>query len=119
MNKENRLPDPDPMTSDTLLPDRWMTVEVAYARPERQEVISVRVRPGSSIEDAIRASGILTIFSEIDLEKQTVGIFSQRKSLEDPVADDDRVEIYRDLIADPKEIRRRRAAEQKKQGVVR
>lgn len=59
--------------------------------------------------DAIEASGIMQRFPEIDLDRQPVGVFGRHRRLEDPLRDGDRVEIYRPLIADPKEMRRRRA----------
>jgi len=84
-------------------------VEVAYATPTRQEVIEVAVPPGATVEQVIRASGMLERFPEIDLAHQSVGVFGERAHLRDPVRDRDRVEIYRPLIADPKEARRARA----------
>lgn len=84
-------------------------VEVAYATPSRQEVIEIAVHPGSTIEQVIRESGLLERFPEIDLARSRVGIFGEIASLRDPVRDGDRVEIYRPLLADPKEARRRRA----------
>ena len=88
--------------------DTWL-VEVAYATPSRQELIEVTTRPGATIAQVIRASGILESFPEIDLSRQRVGIFGEIASLQDPVHDGDRVEIYRPLVADPKETRKRRA----------
>ena len=85
-------------------------VEVAYAAPSRQEVIEVAVSPGATVEQAIRESGLLERFPEIDLASQRVGVFGERVQLHDPVRDGDRVEIYRPLIADPKQARRERAA---------
>ena len=84
-------------------------VEVAYAAPARQEVITLTVRPGVTIEQAIHQSGILGRFPEIDLARNPVGVFGELAEPRDPVRDGDRVEIYRALIADPKEARRRRA----------
>jgi len=89
-------------------------VEVAYATPSRQEVIEVVIPPGASIEQVIRESGLLQRFPEIDLARSRVGIFGEIASLQDPVRDGDRVEIYRPLLADPKETRRRRAARRAK-----
>jgi putative ubiquitin-RnfH superfamily antitoxin RatB of RatAB toxin-antitoxin module len=88
---------------------RTWRVEVAYATPSRQEVIEVTVPPGATVEQVIRASGVLERFPEIDLAHPCVGIFGERVHLRDPVRDRDRVEIYRPLIADPKEARRARA----------
>ena len=89
-------------------------VEVAYATPARQEVIEVSVRPGATVEQVIRASGMLARFPEIDLTRQRVGIFGETARLRDAVRDGDRVEIYRPLVADPKEVRRKRAARREK-----
>lgn len=94
------------MTSDTLI-----HVEVAYARPEHQVIIPLEVPLGSSVEDAIRASGILDTYSEIDLAQNKVGLFGKLTKLDTTLRAKDRVEIYRPLIADPKEARKRRAAE--------
>ena len=69
------------------------------------------VAEGATVEDAIRASGSWTNFPEIDLASNKVGIFSKLVKLDEAVRDKDRVEIYRPLIADPKEVRRKRAAE--------
>ena len=85
-------------------------VEVAYATPVRQEIIEVSVRPGATVEQVIRASDLLTRFPEIDLTRQRVGIYGVIARLQDAVHDGDRVEIYRPLVADPKEARRKRAA---------
>ena len=89
-------------------PGAWR-VQVAYAAPARQEVVEVTVPAGATIEDAIRLSGVLARFAEIDLSRNRVGIYGEAAHLQDPVHDGDRVEIYRPLQVDPKEIRRRRA----------
>jgi len=85
-------------------------VEVVYATPTRQEIIEVSVRPGATVEQVIRASDLLVRFPEIDLTRQRVGIYGVIARLQDAVHDGDRVEIYRPLVADPKEARRKRAA---------
>lgn len=89
--------------------DKEITVEVAYATATNQRIITVKIEEGATIEKVIDCSGILEIFPEIDLLKQKVGIFSKPKKLTDLVSDGDRVEIYRSLLIDPKEARRRRA----------
>lgn len=89
-------------------------VEVVYALPERQYLRQVILAPGSTVEQAIRASGILTIRHDIDLGKNKVGIFSRPAKLSDRVNDGDRVEIYRPLLIDPKDLRRQRAERTKK-----
>ena len=88
---------------------RDITVEVVYALPEKQYLLKVSVAEGSTVEQAISASGILELRTDIDLAKNKVGIFSRPVKLTDTVNDGERVEIYRPLIADPKELRRQRA----------
>lgn len=88
-------------------------VEVAYALPQRQVVIPLHVVPGSTVAHAIDASGVLAKFPEIDLAQNKVGIFGKLTKLDSTLRDHDRVEIYRPLIADPKEVRRKRAEEGK------
>ncbi len=88
-------------------------VEVAYATPASQEVIEVSVSPGATVGEVIRASGLLEKHPEIDLSRSRVGVFGEFVRPQDPVHDGDRVEIYRPLIADPKEARRKRAAKKK------
>lgn len=86
-------------------------VEVAYALPERQMILALEVPAGATVREAIEASGILSRFAEIDLERNRVGIFSKPVSPEQVLQEGDRVEIYRPLKADPKEVRRRLAEE--------
>lgn len=88
-------------------------VEVAYARPDQQLIKKIEVPEGSTAEQAIRLSGILEKFPEIDLAATKVGIFSKAAKLDTVLREMDRVEIYRPLIADPKEVRKQRAAEGK------
>ncbi|WP_312214092.1 RnfH family protein [Pseudescherichia sp.] len=90
------------------MPDE-IRVEVAYALPEKQYLQRVTLSEGATVEEAINASGLLELRSDIDLAKNKVGIFSRPVKLADAVQDGDRVEIYRPLIADPKELRRKRA----------
>lgn len=87
-------------------------VEVAYALPQRQLITKVTVAAGTTAAEAIDLSGIRRIFPGIE-EQPMVGIFSRKVGLEYQVQAGDRVEIYRPLLADPKEIRRRKAEEQK------
>ncbi len=86
-----------------------ISVEVAYAQPEEQKMISLQVSAGATIQSVIEHSEILTMFPDIDLTKQKVGIFSKLKELTDIVSDGDRIEIYRPLLIDPKEARRAKA----------
>lgn len=92
------------------MPAELMPVEVAYARPDEQVIIALDVEPGTTVEEAIRASGILERFAEIDLAQNKVGIFGKLTPLNTELRPKDRVEIYRALIADPKEVRKQRAA---------
>jgi len=89
-------------------------VEVVYALPERQYVRQVKLAAGSNVEQAILASGLLELRNDIDLASNKVGIYSRPAKLSDVLNDGDRVEIYRPLIADPKELRRQRAEKAKK-----
>jgi len=88
-------------------------VEIAYALPEKQKIIPLKVVDGTTAEQAIRASHILEQFTDINLEQAKVGIFGKLCKLDTVLRDRDRVEIYRSLIADPKAVRRQRAAEGK------
>jgi len=90
-----------------------MIVEVAYALPDKQSLISIEVENGSTLKEAIEASGILETFEQIDLTKDRVGIFAKFATLDTILREKDRVEIYRPLIADPKKVRKERAAEGK------
>lgn len=90
-----------------------ITVEVVYALPTQQPLLRVQLADGATVEEAVRASGVLETFPKIDLAKNKVGIFSKLVKLDEKVRDRDRVEIYRPLIADPKEVRRKRAEEGK------
>ena len=90
-----------------------MIVEVAYALPDKQSLISLEVEEGTTIKEAIEASGVLDTYNQIDLTRDKVGIFSKFATLETVLRDKDRVEIYRPLIADPKEVRKERAAKGK------
>jgi putative ubiquitin-RnfH superfamily antitoxin RatB of RatAB toxin-antitoxin module len=88
-------------------------IEIAYAKPETQLLVSLYVDEKSTVEEAIKQSGILDQFPEIDLAQNKVGIFSKLVKLDTLLQDKDRIEIYRSLLADPKEIRRKRAEEGK------
>ena len=86
-----------------------IVVEVAYALPQKQYLQRVTLEEGATIEQAIVASGLLALRTDIDLTRNKVGIFSRPAKLQDNVQDGDRVEIYRPLTADPKALRRMRA----------
>jgi putative ubiquitin-RnfH superfamily antitoxin RatB of RatAB toxin-antitoxin module len=94
----------------------YIFVEVAYALPKRQQIIGLQVPLGTTAFNAVKNSGIVNEFSDIDIENAKMGIFGKRlgaRGLKAPkeyeLKNMDRVEIYRPLILDPKEIRRLRA----------
>lgn len=88
-------------------------VELIYALRDRQKRVRLSVDGGCTVKDAIERSGLLTEFPEIELGKNKVGIWNKLAKLDAVLRDKDRVEIYRPLIADPKEVRKQRAAEGK------
>ena len=87
-------------------------VEVVLAMPDRQELVSLQVEAGTTIAGAITLSGLPDKFEGFELDLSKVGIFGQKASPERVLVAGDRVEIYRPLIADPKEVRRQRALKQ-------
>ncbi len=91
-----------------------ISVEVAYAAVDSQVIYTIDINKNSTIEEAIKASDVLDDFPEIDLKKNKVGIFSKLAKLSQLLNDKDRIEIYRQLIADPKEVRKQRALDGKK-----
>ena len=91
------------------MPDE-MIVEIAYALPEEQVIISIKVPTIFNVQQAIEKSGIQKKFPGIDLSKNKVGIFGKKTKLDHPLNDRDRIEIYRPLILDPMEMRRKRSA---------
>jgi hypothetical protein len=88
-------------------------VEVAYAMADEQTVLLVRGSQGMTLQEAVEQSGILQRCPQIDWDKAKVGVFGKMSKKDAPLSDGDRVEIYRPLIADPKEMRKKRAAEGK------
>ncbi|OBU19678.1 RnfH family protein [Photobacterium kishitanii] len=89
-------------------------VEVVYALPNVQRVLKLAVVAATPIQAIIEQSGILTMYPDIDLKTNKVGIYSRNVKLDATARDGDRIEIYRPLIADPREIRRKRAEQAKK-----
>ncbi len=85
-------------------------VEVAYALPHKQAILSVAVPEGTSALEAAQRSGISDKFDGIDLDNAKLGIFGKPVSPGQALREGDRVEIYRPLLADPKEVRKARAA---------
>ncbi|MEO6118412.1 MAG: RnfH family protein [Methylotenera sp.] len=88
-------------------------VEVAYALADQQLIVPIKVNEGITAEQAIKASGILSKFPDINLSVNKIGIFGKLTKLDAPLRHLDRVEIYRPLIADPKEVRKQRVADGK------
>ncbi|TQV86993.1 RnfH family protein [Aliikangiella coralliicola] len=91
-----------------------ITIELIYALPDKQELLTLDVEEGTNIGEAIELSGILNQYPEIDLATNKVGLFSKVSKLDQSLREGDRIEIYRPLIADPKEMRRKKAMEKKK-----
>ncbi len=88
-------------------------VEIAYALPSQQIILKLQVAEGTTAEQGVIASGIMQKFPEIDLNQNKIGIFGKLVKSDTILREKDRVEIYRSLIADPKEVRKQRAAEGK------
>ena len=91
-------------------------IAVCYASARQQWLRAMQVAPGTTIGEAIERSGVLEAFPDINLTTQPVGIFAKKKTLDTVLRERDRIEIYRPLVADPKESRRKRAA--KKEGAA-
>lgn len=93
--------------------EQHIQVEVAYGKEAEQALLAVEGDQGLTVKEAIERSGILKRFPEIDLGTNKVGVFGKLTKLDQALQNGDRVEIYRPLIADPKEQRKKRAAEGK------
>lgn len=91
-------------------------IEVVYGLAHKQKLLSLPVNKGTTVEQAIIESGIISLFPEIDLAVNKVGIWNKAVKLSQVVEDLDRIEVYRPLIADPKEVRKRRAEKAKSEG---
>ena len=90
-----------------------MLVEVAYALENKQTLLELKVSEGTTLKQAVELSGIIDIYPQIDLTKDKTGIFGKIAKLDTVLREKDRVEIYRPLIADPKQVRKERAAKGK------
>jgi putative ubiquitin-RnfH superfamily antitoxin RatB of RatAB toxin-antitoxin module len=88
-------------------------VEVVYALQNRQKAVMLQLPAGATLREAVERSGLMAEFPEIDLAANKFGIWNKLAKPDAALRDNDRVEIYRPLIADPKEVRRQRAAEGK------
>lgn len=86
-----------------------VNVQLCYAAPLREYIRELAVAPGTTIEQAIMQSGMLQDIPAIDLTIQPVGIFGKKRALDTVLRERDRIEIYRPLVANPKESRRRRS----------
>ena len=91
-----------------------MLIEVAYALENKQTLLALEVNEGTTLQQAIEVSGILKTYPQIDLSTDKTGIFGKITKLDTVLREKDRIEIYRPLIADPKQVRKKRAAEGKK-----
>ncbi len=94
-----------------------INIEVAYALPDEQVILSLEVPNDCTVEDAIKRSGILEAYPQINLDTNKVGIFGKMCKLNGSLRDKDRIEIYRKLIADPKESRRQKAEMERKKAL--
>jgi putative ubiquitin-RnfH superfamily antitoxin RatB of RatAB toxin-antitoxin module len=88
-------------------------IEVVYARADRQDVIPLTLAAGTTLRQAVEVSGLMEKYPDVDPAKGKFGIYSKLAKPDTVLRDRDRVEIYRPLIADPKEVRKQRAAEGK------
>ena len=95
-----------------------LSVQVCYALADEQALIALELPAGTTVHQAIEASGILQRFPQIDLSTQAVGVFGKLKPLDTVLADHDRVEIYRPLLVDPKVSRQRRVEKTRKAGSI-
>ncbi|MCL2635549.1 MAG: RnfH family protein [Betaproteobacteria bacterium] len=87
-----------------------LDIEVCYAQAGKQEVVRLRLADGATLGEALEASGLLLKYPEIDPKQNKFGIYAKLSKTDAVLRDRDRVEIYRPLIADPKEVRKQRAA---------
>ena len=96
-----------------------IAVEVAYALPDKQAIIPLRVPPGTTAREAVARSGIEKQFPGLQTEGADLGVFGKAVPPEHPLSSGDRVEIYRPLLIDPKEARKERAAKaQERRGEI-
>jgi len=100
----------------TQVQNETIQIEVVYGLAHKQKLLSLPVKQGITVEEAIHESGIISLFPEIDLSENKVGIWNKAVKLSTILENLDRIEIYRPLIADPKEVRKRRAEKAKLEG---
>ncbi len=90
-----------------------LMIEVVYALPHKQELVTLTLSPGATVRQAVEHSGLLEKYPDIDLSKNKLGVFAKLVKPDTSLQHRDRVEVYRPLIADPKAVRKQRAAEGK------
>lgn len=90
-----------------------INIEVVYALPHEQILLQLQMPQHATVAEAIKLSGVLEKHPEIDLDKNKLGIFGKLTRTDAVLRDKDRIEVYRPLLADPKEVRRKRAEEGK------
>jgi hypothetical protein len=93
-----------------------INIEVVFGLPHKQTLLTLKVAANSTVLHAIEASGIQKIYTEIDLNENKVGVWNRTCKPTDTLLEGDRVEIYRPMVADPKEVRKRRAEKAKEEG---
>lgn len=116
INNLDNSPIIDSIIDDNSNNTSQLSIEVVYGIPSKQKIFCIEVHEGAKVEEAILASGVLTLFTEIDLTINKVGIWNRVVKLSQVLNDLDRIEIYRPLLADPKEVRKRRAEKAKLEG---
>ncbi len=82
---------------------------VVYCAPDRQWIVGVEVPAGSTLRDAVNASGLPARVPQLDLAALDLGVFNRLRNPDEPVREGDRIELYRPLVIDPKQARRIRA----------
>ena len=95
-----------------MVNNQKINVSVVFALPDEQEIVSLTIPADSTVKHAIEVSGLLQKYKQIDLSKNTVGIYGKIVKLEQLLNEQDRIEIYRSLITEPMQARRKRAGVQ-------
>lgn len=105
------------VNSELVVKDELVNIEVIYALEDEQKILRLSVAKKSTVAEVIKQSGILKLYPQIDLDQSQCGIYSHVVTMEQIVKEGERIEIYRPLICDPKEVRKQRAlaAKQAKQ----
>jgi len=93
-----------------------ITIEIVYGVPHKQKILTISIDANATVEQGIKESGIMKLFPEIDLAINKVGVWNRAVKLSEILEDLDRIEVYRPLIADPKDVRKRRAEKAKLEG---